>query len=195
MEDLRLSQLCPSKYLSGDELDQPEILTIDTIEFEEMFNPGDKRTQEKPVLYAKDHSRGIILGPERIADLAEIFGDLTIKELVGKVVELYVEKNRKVGPNTFNILRFRKPSEPKPKPELPKGLTPEQTQFANDVEALFPDDQPEDIAACILSAGKVVFGAEFDGAWRKLTEIGQLQDLMSQLRKDKATADLNGLPF
>ena len=97
----------PSKYLSKDDLEKPEIFTIDTVTMEEVQNEDGK--DEKPILYfTDDGSKPLILNKTNAETLAAEFGQES-DEWTGRVIELYVDPNIRFGKQRIGGIRVRTP--------------------------------------------------------------------------------------
>jgi len=99
----------PSKYLKGDDVEAGEICTVSDVKDEEV---GFER-ELKPVLFLKEHDRGIVLNKTNATALVKVFGD-DEKLWPGKRVVLTTELVRFKG-ETTNAIRLHPAPEPKSK--------------------------------------------------------------------------------
>jgi len=109
--EMKVAVMFPSKYLSKDDLEKPEIFTIDTVELDEVRTEEGK-TEEKPILhFTDDESKPLILNRTNAEYLAECFG-LDSDTWGGKVIELYVDPSVSFGKKRIGGIRVRIPNTP-----------------------------------------------------------------------------------
>jgi hypothetical protein len=102
---MKISSAFPSKYLKAADLQSRTIkLAIDRVQVEDL---GD---EEKPILYFKGKSKGLVLNKTNSDVLAATLGDET-EEWAGKEIELYPDKTHFQG-KLVDCLRLRVPGPP-----------------------------------------------------------------------------------
>jgi hypothetical protein len=105
---MKVSKMFPSKYLSKDDLETPEVFTIDSVEMDDV-QTEDGKTEEKPIIYfTDDGSKPLILNRTNAEYLAESFGQDS-EEWGGKVIELYIDPSVSFGKKRIGGIRVRTP--------------------------------------------------------------------------------------
>lgn len=80
-----------SKYLRAKEVEEPQVVTIASVEVEEVGMGEDK--EEKLVLYTKEIDRGVVLGAKAVlTTLTDLFGEDT-DDWIGRKIELFYDPN------------------------------------------------------------------------------------------------------
>lgn len=106
VQDMKVSRMFPSKYLSKDDLPEPEVFTIDTVEMDLIQNEDGK--EEKPILYFADDRKPLILNKTNAEILASEFGPDS-DDWVGQDIELYVDPSIRFGKQKIGGIRVRVP--------------------------------------------------------------------------------------
>jgi hypothetical protein len=101
-------------FIQGDSLvGKPVTLTMKAVKMELVpTKPGE--ADEKPVLYFKESSKGLILNKTNAKTIAQLYGGET-NDWTGKPIELYSERVKAFG-QWFNAVRCRGPQNGKPAP-------------------------------------------------------------------------------
>lgn len=113
---MKLSEVYPSKFLKGDDIEQETPVTITKLVFEKMKDE-DGREEEKPVLLFKGVDKGLVLNKTNATRIADQHGDET-DLWTGKRITLTTESVTAFGKTQWAI---------RVKPERPatgKGIKP-----------------------------------------------------------------------
>lgn len=136
---MKLSELFPRKYATGDDLrGRPWTVTIAKVVLEDMRPQPGAPPQRKPVLYIKGGRRGIVLSRTLAHQIAAIVGSDETDDWPGQVITIYPEPILVAGQERIAI-RARRPELPfqKPAPE-PEEEEPEEEE-EEDEEAIIRD--------------------------------------------------------
>lgn len=85
---MKISELYPKRYATGEDLKGPYTLTVRSVMMEEMHPQPGSPAVEKPVMYFEGAQKGIILSPALARQIAAILGDET-EDWKGKRITLY----------------------------------------------------------------------------------------------------------
>lgn len=138
---MRVNELHPTKYLSAGDLNEEKIIvTIRTVEMEEVGNEDEK--SDKPVLYFEEIEKGMVINKTNTSTIATLYGGDT-DEWVGEKITLFptyttfnkqnvacirVEPKRPVAKKPAMAGRPAAPA----RPAKPAPPTPEQTDDQGD---------------------------------------------------------------
>lgn len=110
---MKSGEVYPSKYLKAEELDEEITLTIKKVVLEEMESK-EGRSQEKPVAYFKEISKGLVVNKTNWSIIAKQHGDES-DEWAGKQVTLFVMDVEAFG-EMVSAIRVKPPRVTKGKP-------------------------------------------------------------------------------
>ena len=113
---MKMSELYPSKFLKGDDIDGETLVVITKLVFEKMKDEAGQE-EEKPVLMFKGVDKGLVLNKTNALRIAEQHGDET-DNWPGKRITLTTESVTAFGKTQWAI---------RVKPERPasgKGIRP-----------------------------------------------------------------------
>lgn len=106
-QNMKVSRMFPSKYLSKDDLSKPEVFRIETVEMDLVQNEDGK--EEKPILYFADNKgKPLILNKTNAEILAGEFGPDS-EDWAGQEIELYVDPSIRFGKQKIGGIRVRIP--------------------------------------------------------------------------------------
>src|SRR4030067_3024802 len=71
----RMRDALPGRYLSGDDLDDEVIVTIDRVVMESFRDPRTRVETRKPVMYFQRAKRGLIVNRTNWRTVADLYGD------------------------------------------------------------------------------------------------------------------------
>jgi hypothetical protein len=206
-----LSDIAPGRFLSAKDLEAPEVVTIETIVDEEVFNQQTNKKEIKTAMWLEGHERGIIIGAERRNDLIAIFGNVEWSDLEGKQVELYTNEERKKlcirirkpGPAPANPAAGATPTAPKPPATSPPAkeapLNPAQTGFRDTLKRTFTAEQMKDGTAAEKVGEAIVtaLGKDYEGDdWRTLSpvQLGSVAEALKVTNPPTPPPDFDELP-
>jgi hypothetical protein len=127
---MRMSEVFPSKWLSGDDLPHDTTVTIARCVLEEVRNPRTKKVEKKPCLYFVNRKKALIVNKTNADTLVALYGDES-NEWAGKRVILGSEmvdsprgqvlavRVRNVDPDT--LVTAPPPAAPEPDEEEEEG--------------------------------------------------------------------------
>lgn len=72
---MRMRDALPGRYLSGDDLDEEVIVTIDRVVMESFRDPRTRVETRKPVMYFQRAKRGLIVNRTNWRTVADLYGD------------------------------------------------------------------------------------------------------------------------
>ena len=99
---MKISKAFPSRYLKAADLDGSAVaLTISHVEREEVGN----EKEQKPVLYFKDWTKGLVLNRTNAGAITAAYGDES-EDWTGKPVEVFATTTQFRG-TTVDCLRVR----------------------------------------------------------------------------------------
>lgn len=128
-------------YIAGDSLiDRAVVMTISKVQFETVVTHGGEVTQ-KPVIYFKESTKGLILNKTNAKAIAKLYGGET-DDWTGKTITLYSEKVKAFG-EVHNAARLRAPKNSDTKPAAngnSKAVSPDQRSKNADLLHGTPDD-------------------------------------------------------
>lgn len=107
---MKMSKAFPSTYLKSSDLDGDVVLTISSVEMEELGQGRNK--EEKPVVYFEEHDKGCVLNKTNAAVLAGAYGDDT-DDWIGERITLF-EKEVEYAGDLVTGIRMKLPSRKKP---------------------------------------------------------------------------------
>lgn len=128
---MKMSELYPSKFLKGDDIEQETLVVIARLVFEKLKD-DDGREEEKPVLMFKGVEKGLVLNKTNALRIAEQHGDET-DNWPGKRITLTTESVTAFGKTQWAI---------RVKPERPatgKGIKPTVEPAGTESEAPWPE--------------------------------------------------------
>jgi len=73
--------------------------TIERVEGAELFNPENKQTQKKPVVYFKGKKKGFVANTTNCKTIASIVGSSDYTKWIGTAITIYVTKTLVQGDN------------------------------------------------------------------------------------------------
>lgn len=92
---LQGKDLYPTRYATAQDLgEKTPTLEIERIDIERMTNPRTHEESEKPVIYFRRASRGIVLGKQFAESIAAALGEYDASLWSGKRVQLYTTQTR-----------------------------------------------------------------------------------------------------
>lgn len=98
---MKLSQVFPSRYLKGDDVEGETIVVIKELVFDKMKDE-DGKEEEKPVLLFKGVEKGLVLNKTNATRIAEQHGDET-DNWTGKRITLTTESVTAFGKTQWAI--------------------------------------------------------------------------------------------
>ena len=104
---MKMSKMFPSNYLSKEDLEKPEIFTIDMVDMEKVTNEDGEK--EAPVVYfTDDNSKPFILNKTNAVTLAEKFGEDS-DDWSGRIIELFKDPDIMFRGKKIGGIRIRVP--------------------------------------------------------------------------------------
>ena len=99
---MRMREALPGKYLTGDDLDEEVVVTIDRVVMEAFRDPRTRLEARKPVMYFQRAKRGLIVNRTNWRAVADLYGDESDHwtgkriSLVAMMVDAYGKQTRAV---------------------------------------------------------------------------------------------------
>lgn len=125
---MRMRDALPSRYLSGDDLDEEVVVTIEKVVLESFRDPRTRVEARKPVMYFQRAKRGLIVNRTNWRAVADLYGDES-DNWTGKRISLAPVMVDAYGKQT-RAVRVR-PAKPTPMPRP----AAETTEAGSPVEA------------------------------------------------------------
>ena len=105
---MKFSQMFPSRFLSKDDVTKSRILTIESVEMEEVESEDGKA--EKPICYfVEDDSKPLILNKTNAEVLRDLFGEDS-ENWATNPIEVYHDPSIRFGTKKTGGIRVRKPN-------------------------------------------------------------------------------------
>jgi len=110
---MRMRDALPGRYLSGDDLDDEVIVTIDRVVMESFRDPRTRVETRKPVMYFQRAKRGLIVNRTNWRTVADLYGDES-DNWTGKRIVLAPAMVDAYGKQTKAVrVRSTRPTEPR----------------------------------------------------------------------------------
>jgi len=179
---MRMSDAFPSNYMKASDLRGDTVVTIDRVEME-IVGQG-RQAEKKPVVYFRQHDKGLVLNKTNANTIAKIAGSEEMDEWGGRRITLWPTDVESGGELVMGI-RVRLVNPPGAASRVPSlnevkvttfrkflALFPGKTttDFKAALEAFYPDRQPEQLSALDLQAASA---ANFERAEDPLPPAGQ----------------------
>ncbi len=110
---MRMRDALPGRYLSGDDLDEEVIVTIDRVVMKSFRDPRTRVETRKPVMYFQRAKRGLIVNRTNWRTVADLYGDES-DNWTGKRIVLAPAMVDAYGKQTKAVrVRPTRPTEPR----------------------------------------------------------------------------------
>lgn len=95
---MKLTELYPTRFVSGRELKRPIEIEIERIAFEGVFDRATNTSTRRLVIYPRRPDgqparRGILVTKTIARQLATVFGDIDINDLAGQRITIYPQRH------------------------------------------------------------------------------------------------------
>ncbi len=126
----KVSQVFPSRFLSGDEIMSAQVpVVIKKVESEVVKNFKTNKEEQVYVIYFEGKERGVRLGKTRANEVKDITGLDDMDDWKGQKVTLYTEPMRAFG-EVFNVIHFKSKVDDNAHGELPTIQVDESERIA-----------------------------------------------------------------
>lgn len=102
---MKVSEMFPSRYLTGSDLRGPVQVTIAGVEKQEVYRQGEGQT-EIYVLFCERASKGVVLNKTLARQISQALGSDDTADWAGKQIILF-SQNLKVGGEPVTAIRAR----------------------------------------------------------------------------------------
>lgn len=99
---MKVDDMFPRNYLSGEDLPQPVTVTVADIETTEFYRPGEGKVRGY-LLVVKNGHKKVILSQTLARQLAGIFGSGETEQWIGKVCVLFAVEMNVAGEKRWSI--------------------------------------------------------------------------------------------
>ena len=72
---MKTSDVFPSRFVKAEDLDGDKIVTVEQVILEEVFNQQGNTKEQKPIIYFKGATKGMLLNKTNWSKLADAYGD------------------------------------------------------------------------------------------------------------------------
>jgi hypothetical protein len=126
--EMKTNEMFKGQYLSAKDVEKGDLtLTIESVEFEELENRQDGRTETLPVMRFKgEEERGLVIRPTVAGQLEGLYGSDDTDDWVGRRVTLFFDGSVRFG-NSRGGVRVR----PNPS-DKPENQGPDAAGFEDD---------------------------------------------------------------